>query len=340
MQNWVDYADEHARFMTPLGQIYAAAVYHRLGDDVKANRYLDNVLSRLKQNDLTGAYFAPEAQSWLWYNDTLTTQTVTLRTLLEMRPDSPYLTPMLTWILFNRQVNEWNNSKAAAQAVFTVLDVLQAKGVLTEPVSYAIVWNNTSLKRTFKPFDWTEDLQFTAPQMTPAVYQAQITKTGGATDFASLSVVYLSNHAKASPKGVLNLTRDYFVRFRENGVQKLRPVKDVNEVKVGEEVEVHLTLTTDSAFEYVLVEDPKPAGFESEALTSGWEHQNVSFYREVKDAQTRFFINRLPAGKVTLRYVLRPTVQGQLNILPAQVQSMYAPEYGAHTASGQVRVLK
>lgn len=340
MQKWVDYADEHARFMTPLGQIYAAAVYHRLGDDVKANRYLDNVLSRLKQNDLTGAYFAPEAQSWLWYNDTLTTQTVTLRTLLEMRPDSPYLTPMLTWILFNRQVNEWNNSKAAAQAVFTVLDVLQAKGVLTEPVSYAIVWNNTSVKRTFKPFDWTEDLQFTAPQMTPAVYQAQITKTGGATDFASLSVVYLSHHAKASPKGVLNLTRDYFVRFRENGVQKLRPVKDVNEVKVGEEVEVHLTLTTDSAFEYVLVEDPKPAGFESEALTSGWEHQNVSFYREVKDAQTRFFINRLPAGKVTLRYVLRPTVQGELNILPAQVQSMYAPEYGAHTASGQVRVLK
>ena len=340
IQKWVDYADSQARFMTPLGQIYAAAVYHRLGDDLKANRYLDNVLSRLKQNDLTGAYFAPEAQSWIWYNDTLTTQTVTLHTLLKMRPDSPYIEPMLKWVLFNRQVNEWNNPKSAAQAVFTVLDVMQTQGVLSTPVSYQIKWDPISVKRTFKPFDWTEDLQFVKQPVSPADYQAQITKSGGAADFASLSVVYLSNHAKASPKGVLNVTRDYFVRFTENGVQKLRPVKDVNEVNVGDEVEVHLTLTTDSAFEYVLLDDPKPAGFESEALTSGWEHQNVSFYREVKDAQTRFFINWLPAGKVTLRYVLRPTLEGQLNVLPAQVQSMYAPEYGAHTSSMQVKVIK
>ncbi|MBR5151658.1 MAG: hypothetical protein IKW71_02355, partial [Elusimicrobiaceae bacterium] len=44
IKKWVDYADQQARFMTPLGQIYAAAVYHRLGDDIKANAYLDKVL--------------------------------------------------------------------------------------------------------------------------------------------------------------------------------------------------------------------------------------------------------------------------------------------------------
>ena len=95
-----------------------------------------------------------------------------------------------------------------------------------------------------------------------------------------------------------------------------------------------------SAFEYVLLSDPKPAGFESADLLSAWTWNPVSMYREVRDAQTNFFINWLPAGKVTLRYVLRPTVPGQMNALPAQIQSMYAPEYGAHTETAEMSVVK
>jgi len=128
IQKWADYADAQARFMTAMGQIYAANVYHRLGDDIKANRYLDLVLSRMKEDKLSGAYFAPEPQSWVWYRDTLTTQTATLRTLLRIRPSAPQIDALTRWLLFNRHANEWNNSKSATQAVFTLLDVMQAKG--------------------------------------------------------------------------------------------------------------------------------------------------------------------------------------------------------------------
>ena len=101
---------------------------------------------------------------------------------------------------------------------------------------------------------------------------------------------------------------------------------------------VQLTLTTDSAFEYVLLTDPKPAGFESADLTSGWTWNPVSMYREVRDADTNYFINRLPAGTVRVSYVLRPTVPGQFHAKPAQVQSLYNPEYGAHSAAEKVKV--
>ena len=340
IKKWVDYADKNSRFMTPLGQIYAAAVYHRLGYDVKANAYLDKVLARMKYNELTGAYFAPEAQSWVWYNDTLTKQTVTLRTLLEIRPDSDKIDPMVQWLLFNRQVNEWNHSKGAAQAVLTLLDVMQTKGALSTPSTYTLQWAGAQKTLAFEPFDWTQDLQLVkqGAQITPASYTATVTKQSKMTDFASLSVVYRSATANASPKGVINVSRDYFVRFTENGTQKLRPVMDLSEVAVGDEVEVQLTLTTDSAFEYVLLEDPKPAGFENADLISQWTWTPVSMYREIRDGQTRFFINRVPAGKMTLRYVLRPTLPGDVHVLPAQVQSMFAPEYGAHTASRKMKI--
>lgn len=342
IQRWADYADQQSRFMTALGQTYAAAVYHRLGDDVKANRYLDLVLSRMKQNDLTGAYFAPEPQSWVWYRDTLTTQTITLRTILELRPQSDKIDAMTQWLLFNRQVNDWTDSKAAAQAVFTLLDVMKHKGALSLPVQYTVTWAGETKNFSFEPFDWTEDLQFVrrGRQVTPEAFSAQIQKKGVMTDFASLSLIYKSAEAKASPKGVINVTRQYFTRFTQDGVQKLRPVQDLGEVKVGDEVEVQLTLTTDSAFEYVRLSDPKPAGFESDELLSGWTADPLWLYRENRDAETNFFINWLPAGTVTFNYVLRPTVEGRFHALPAQAQSMYAPEFGAHTAAAALTVEK
>ena len=342
IKRWADYADTQKAFMTPLGQIYAAAIYHRLGDDIKANAYLDLVLSRLKQDPLTGAYFAPEAQSWIWYNDTLSTQTVTLRTLLEMRPQSDKIAPMLQWLLFNRQVNDWTDTKAATQAVFTVLNVMQAQGTLSQPSNYQLNWAGETKVLKFEPLDWTEDLQFvrTGAQVTPETYRAEITKTSPQTDFASLNAVYRAHDVNASPKGVINVSRAYFLRVKDGNETKLRPLTNTDIVRVGDEIEVHLTLDTDSAFEYVLLDDPKPAGFESDELLSGWTYQNISFYREVKDSATHFFINWLPRGTVTLRYTLRPTVSGQLHALPAQVQSMYAPEYGAHSASRSFNVEK
>ena len=342
LKNWVDYADKYSKFMTPLGRIYAAAVYHRLGENEKANRYLDLVLSAMKEDPLTGAYFAPEPQSWLWYNDTLTTQTVTLRTLLEIRPNAKQIDSMTQWLLFNRQVNDWTNSKAAAQAVFTLLDVMKAKGALSSPTRYSFRWGNRTQNITFEPFDWTEDLQFThtSAQISPNDYQVTITKQGNMTDFASLNAVYRASDVTASPKGVLNVSRQYFRRVKEGTETKLVPVENLENVQVGDEIEVHLTLETDSAFEYVQVKDPKPAGFESADLLSRWDYQPIRFYKEVRDANTNFFVSWLPHGKVTLRYVLRPTVPGQFHAAAAQAQSMYAPEYAAHTESGEIRVEK
>lgn len=341
IQKWADYADEQYKFMTPLGQTYAAAVYHRLGDDIKANRYLDLVLSRMKEDKLTGAYFAPEAQSWLWYRDTLATQTTTLRTLLEIRPSSDKIDALTRWLLFNRHANEWDNSKSATQAVFTLLDVMKAKGALSAPVSYAVNWAGEQKTFNFEPFDWTEDLQLVkqGAQITPQAFRAQITKAGKMTDFASLSVVYSSAEAVASPEGPLVIKREYFLRFTdENNTPKLRPLAPNSVLNAGDEIEVHLTINTTSAFEYVAVNDPKPTGFESDTLLSRWTYNPVSMYEEVRDAQTNFFVNWLPAGTITLKYVLRPTTSGVFRVLPAQVQSIYAPEFGAHTASGSFEV--
>lgn len=340
VQNWLDYADQHARYMTPLGQTYAAAAYYRLGKNTKAQNYLDVVLSQMRTAPVTGSYFAPEAQSWLWYNDTLATQTATLRTLLEVRPESDKAQGLVKWLLFNRKAQAWDSSAATADAVYALLDYMKRNGLLDDPAEYTLQWGEKKKTLHFEPLDWSQQLAWTqqGQNVEDKYYTASVTKRGGLTGFVTLDAVYTTANALPSPEGVLNVTRQYLLKYTENGTEKVRPLMEGEALPVGSEVEVRLTLTASSAFDFVVLTDPKPAGFESTELLSGWSSDVLSFYRENRDAATNFFFDRVPAGTYTLRYTLRPTLGGDYHALPAQVQSMYAPEFSAHTGADRLTV--
>lgn len=340
VKKWLDYADSHSQYMTPLGQTYAAAAYHRLGENTKAQNYLDLVLSQMKSNPVTGTYFAPEELSWLWYNDTLRTQTATLRTLMEIRPESDKAAELVKWLLFNRKAQEWDSSSATADAVYALLDYMQRKGLLDDPAEYTLQWGGNSKTLHFEPFDWSEQLSWTmeAQNVPEKYYTASAAKRGGLTGFVTLDAVYTTANAKASPKGVLNVQRQYFLKYTENGREKVRLLQPQEELPAGSEVEVRLTIQADSAFDYVLLQDPKPAGFENTDLLSGWSWNILPVYRQYRDASTQFFIDSVPAGKYTLSYTLRPTLEGTYHALPAQLQSMYSPQFSAHTDAARLNV--
>lgn len=340
VKKWLDYAASHSQYMTPLGQTYAAAAYHRLGENTKAQNYLDLVLSQMKSNPVTGAYFAPEELSWLWYNDTLRTQTATLRTLMEIRPESDKASELVKWLLFNRKAQTWDSSAATAEAVYALLDYMQRKGLLDDPAEYTIQWGGDNKTLHFEPFDWSEQLSWTkeAQNVPEKYYTASAAKRGGLTGFVTLDAVYTTANAKASPKGVLNVQRQYFLKYTENGREKVRLLQPQEELPAGSEVEVRLTIQADSAFDYVLLQDPKPAGFENTDLLSGWSWNILPVYRQYRDASTQFFIDSVPAGKYTLSYTLRPTLEGTYHALPAQLQSMYSPQFSAHTDAAKLNV--
>ena len=341
IKKWLDYADRHAAFMTPLGQTYAAMTYHLLAEDTKAQNYMGLVLSRMKTDPVTGAYFAPEAQSWLWYNDTLATQASTLNALLQIRPEATQeAASLVKWLLFNRKAQAWGSTTQTAAVVYTLLEYMQRNGFLADPAEYSFVWGPEQKQVHFEPFDWSEPLRWTQQQENvPAqYYTAQVTKRGGLTGFATLDAVYTTPNALPSPEGVLNLSRQYLLKYTENGIEKVRPIETEEEIPVGAEIEVRLTLQTASAFDFVVVSGPKPAGFENTDLLSGWSWHTLPVYREYRDASTNFFLDRVPAGKYTFSYTLRPTLTGEYHLLPAQVQSMYAPEFSAHTGATKVKV--
>ncbi|MEI7529588.1 MAG: hypothetical protein WCK76_11680, partial [Elusimicrobiota bacterium] len=84
--------------------------------------------------------------------------------------------------------------------------------------------------------------------------------------------------------------------------------------------------------------DPRGAGFEGEELTSGWKWDQLSRYEEPRDSLTNFFMNWVPHGEYALKYRVRPTTPGTYRIGAAVLQSMYAPEFAAHSAGMELNV--
>ena len=333
---WTDFADKHSNAMTPFGKAYAAYVYMRLGERKKAGSYLARAMDGSREDDIAGLYWTPEKISWLWYNDTVEKHAFMLRTLLALKPKDPRISGMVKWLLFSRKAGEWKSTKASAAAIYSLLDVMKSRGALDKEEGFKIKWADLKDEVTLRPFDWAaKPLRWSkyAPGITAGDISATIEKTGPGLAYASLIGIYTTNKlADESPAGMMNISRKYFLRAKEGENYVLKPLAAGDAVSVGDQIEVQLTITTRSQFEYVHVKDPRGAGFEAEELLSGWKWDQLSRYEEPRDSLTNFFLDWLPHGEYVLKYRVRPTTPGTYRIGSVVMQSMYAPEFAAHSA--------
>jgi hypothetical protein len=75
-----------------------------------------------------------------------------------------------------------------------------------------------------------------------------------------------------------------------------------------------------------MIEDPRPAGFEVDALVpEGTEHP-WDMHAEARDTRSVFFLTDLPEGDTVIEYLARPELAGRLTALPATATGMYDPD--------------
>jgi hypothetical protein len=112
------------------------------------------------------------------------------------------------------------------------------------------------------------------------------------------------------------------------------------EFKPGEAVLVRLTIRAPRQYEYVIVEDPIPAGCEvaeePEAVVSEWDKWWSDM--DVRDQKVAVFARRLPEGASTIEYHLRPQIPGDYHVMPTAVYSMYNPDLRGSGAEARVRL--
>ena len=120
---------------------------------------------------------------------------------------------------------------------------------------------------------------------------------------------------------------------------KRAEIKDGAGVKSGDLIEVELVVDAKNDYEYLVFEDMKAAGFEPVDVRSGYEFGNrLSYYVEMRDDKTAFFVSDLPQGRRVLRYRVRAEVPGTFHALPTNGYALYAPEVRATSDEKRVTI--
>lgn len=336
----VNTADEFGSYMTPIGKAYAAVVCKRVGYDDRAMLYIDRLFDAVKTSPITGMYWAQEERSWQWYNDTVTQHVMAIKALNIINPQDARIKELVKWLMLNRKTDQWTNSEETAKAVYTLLDVMDKTAALSQTKTFNIKWNGEESILEVKPYD-SFNPNFTFSRYEGKAKQeglsAVITKTvstkGGKQktsldDFASLTAVFTSLSApKQSPEGMLNIRKQLFLVKDKKAIA----LPEGAQINVGDEIQVRLTISCKNAFSFVNIADPKPAAFEADNLLSGWQYDLLGRYEEVRDNATNFFMDWLPNGTYELKYTLRPTTPGTYSVGAAVMQSMFAPQFTAHS---------
>ncbi len=333
---------------SPRLKAYLSLALHRADRTEDARLVFDSILDSARTTEDEGTFWAPEDRAWLWYNDTVESHAFVLRALLELQPDNELRHGLVQWLFLNKKLNHWKSTRATAEAIYGLVHYLQAEDLLAVREAVQVRIGDRQRDFEFDPDTFTGkgvQWQLEGDEIDPATDSTIVVEkdTPGFL-FASATWHFSTETPPKEARGnFFHVERAYFKRERSGSGGGsdwvLRPLADGTRVEIGDQVEVQVSLRSKHAAEYVHLRDPRPAGFEPETLSSGvqWD-LGIWWYEEVRDSGTNFFFERLPVGEYTFKYRLRATTAGSFQAAPAQVQSMYAPEFVAYSAGGRVEI--
>ena len=176
-------------------------------------------------------------------------------------------------------------------------------------------------------------------EITPATGVITMKKPDAGLAWGGVHWQYLDDIANVPAAGreELAIEKKLFVkRFTKAGAELVPAGKGI---EVGDELVVRLVVTSDRDYEFLELADHRPSLTEPVDVISGWRFgDGAAWYLAIRDASTRMFFERLPRGTHVFEYSLRAAHRGQASSGFATIQSRYAPEFSAHSASVAVEV--
>ncbi|MBX5483836.1 MAG: hypothetical protein IRZ16_18600 [Myxococcaceae bacterium] len=336
---------QHWKSHSPYLKGYLALTLKRMGRPEDAKLVWDSVMDSAKTTDDQGTFWAPEDRAWLWYNDTIETHAFALTTLMELQPQDARRHGLVQWLLINKKLSHWKSTRATAEAIFALTKYLEREGALGVKEEAHVTVGSKTFDFTFQPDEFTgknNRVVIPGPKFDPKTMSTIVVeKPSKGLMFASAAWHFSTDRLPEEEQGdFFSVSRTYYLREKNGREAVLKPLAEGTELHVGDEVEVHLSLRTKHAAEYVHLRDPRAAGLEPENAVSRYKWQTgLGYYEETRDSGTNFFFDWLPVGEYTFRYRLRANMAGQFRVGPATVQSMYAPEFNAYSVGAMLRIV-
>jgi uncharacterized protein YfaS (alpha-2-macroglobulin family) len=280
---------------------------------------------------------------------------VIIAALSRLDPKNPILPNAVRWLMSIRQhAGHWETTQETAWSIIGLTDWLVTTGELAGNYQWRVLLNGKELGNGVVNADnigethklrsevgalLKDTVNRLAFERTPAD-QAVSGSKGRLYYAAYLNYYKPAEEVKALNRGII-VSRQYSLADDETG-------KPISAAKVGDVIQVKLTLVAPNDLHYVVVEDPLPAGAEgvdtSLATTSvvgeapelkrtdrrnPWGHGYGWWWfsqSELRDEKVVLFAQYLPRGTYEYTYLMRADVPGEFLVMPSTAYQMYFPD--------------
>lgn len=312
----------------------------RNGNNQFAQKIIESIKEFAIEDDEMGMYFKQD-NGWFWYNMPIETQTMVIEAFHEAN-DTESINKLKTWLLKQKQSQNWKTTKATAEAIYAILlrggDWLSS----SEQVEIMVGSENVSQKTAgnieagtgYIKTNWEQD------KITKEMSEITLASKQDQPSWGSMYWQYFEELDKikghSSP---LKLEKELFVETMTDKGSVITPIDKVDKLETGDIIVVRIVLTADRKMEYLHMKDMRAAGLEPINVFSRYKWQGgIGYYESTKDAATHFFIENLDKGTYVFEYKLKASQKGDFSNGITTIQSMYAPEFNSHSKGVRLKI--
>lgn len=279
---------------------------------------------------------------------------LSLKALARILPQSEVMPRAARWLVGHRRHGHyWLSTRDTAFAVYGLIDYVRVSKELEADYALEVyVGGQEVMRKQVTGSDAASMQPFTLQRRGGEVGQSsevRVVKRGRGMLYLSTSLTHHTNDEQTAEAGVpqLKLRREYLrlkVAEKSDGTLGWQTEPLAGDVRSGDIIVSRLVLEGEKA-QYLMVEDPIPAGCEQVESVSGIDLNHTEkdwsdWYsaREFRDNRAVLFLNYFD-GKAQFQYAMRVQVPGQFRVAPSRVERMYEPDVRANSASAAMTIL-
>ncbi|MGE5342418.1 MAG: alpha-2-macroglobulin family protein [Candidatus Omnitrophota bacterium] len=325
------------------------------------NRYKDTktataIATSIKEHALyseeMGMYWKTPV-GFYWYQMPIETQALLIEVFDEVLNDRASVEKMKTWLLKQKQTQDWGTTKATVEACYALL--LKGEDWLKEnqPPEITLGIKHPLTIEPGKTGPNGEQIaaeagtgyfkvSWSGSDIQPEMGRVTIKNNNNVPAWGGMYWQYFENLDKiTAAETPLKLSKKLFVEKPSDAGPVIHPIDNNTELKIGDRIKVRIELRVDRDMEYIHMKDMRASAFEPEDVLSAYKFQGgLGYYQATKDASTNFFIDYLGKGTYVFEYALRVTHNGDFTNGITTIQCMYAPEFSSHSEGIRVTIGK
>jgi uncharacterized protein YfaS (alpha-2-macroglobulin family) len=325
---------------------------------------VDSLLSDINNaaiTSATGVHWEEKTKDW-WNWNTDTRSTAIILDLLARFDAQNALAPnVVRWLMVARTAGHWETTQETAWALIGLTDWMDATGELKADYAWKVDLNTNTLGEGTANRDTVKQSTTLSKAVADllrdqgnALVISRSTNPGQSGEGRLYYSAYLKTYVpvedvRSLSRGVV-VARQYFRTDDPCLTDPKKACAPVTTAKVGDVLQVKLSIVAPNDLYYVVVEDPLPAGTEAidtSLKTTSQVGQAPKLSRvnpddpfggydgwgwwwfsrtEMRDEKVVLFATRLPKGAYEYTYMIRAGLAGEFKVMPSVANEMYFPE--------------